>query len=263
MQNTVSLRALLFSSIICLNLFAQSEVESIHAPGLTERFPLRSIDRPSVMPTGIIQAETSLGLTGLKTVGWNIATQFGIVNKLEGSVSYDGLEFNAWEPKKIVRLGAKYNYFGINHVSFNATANVPLHILDGEVVQDFTLGLPTVFYNDYVAGCILGDLYNLRVRPTVEMAFGFPWWFGAQVYGNWWAMVESSFGKIKMENPKNDAKWAATGFWKALPATLSLTYAFNHYVDLGGNFGFGNIMEAKDSIKFGLTLSVRGGRLFG
>lgn len=238
------------------------------------RYPTRIIDRPAVIPTGIINIDTNAKLTveQLKTGSLDVATQFGVVKGLEGQFSYEGLKFNTKDKEgkdaavlaqRVVKLGAKYNYFNIPHVSFAASASLPIHILDGEIVQDVTLGLPVTFYNNYVAGSVLGSLLKLKMRPTVETSFDFPFWFGVQVHDNIWVMAESSFGKYEMKNEDNQATWKGTGFWKKLPATLTATYAFNNCFDLGANFGFDNVLEAKESFSFGLTFSARAGKIFG
>lgn len=267
MKNTISLfcaYSFLAISFLSFNLWSQtdSEVTEI-APISTLRYPTEALFRPSVMPTGIFSVDVNAKLRELKTVGISIGTQFGIIQNLHGEFSYDGVEFNEFVAHKKLNFGVKYNYLNISHVAFSAAAKLPVYIAhkDG-FIQDFTLGLPTVFYNNYVAGGILGDVFTLRMRPTVEAEFKFPVWFGAQIYGNLWADVSTSIGEIKLDNPKNQAEWNSTFFWKKLPATLSLLYAFNPYVDMGANFGFDDALKA-DKVFFGLSLSVRGGKLFG
>lgn len=129
------------------------------------------------MPTGTYNIDTTAKLTGLKTVGVDVASQFGIINKLEGHLSYDGFKINgqrngqnkAFLLERVVKLGAKYNYHSIKHVSFSATGALPVHIFDGEIIQDVTLGLPVTFYNNMVAAGILGDLFDLLAcDPTLK-----------------------------------------------------------------------------------------------
>ncbi len=259
MKKTLSFNIILFAVFSSLSLSAEEEA----------RYPLEAISRPSVMPTGIIAIDTGAKLSGLKTTSWDIGTKFGIVNKLEGQVGYDGVTFNDPEAKsttaftRTMNLGLKYNYGSIKHVSASVSAKTPLHIFDGEIVRSVTFGLPTVFYNDVMAGAILGDLFSLTMRPNIEVGFDFGWWYGYQIYGNLWADISSSFGSIEMKNPDNQASWKSSPFWKKLPATLTLLYAINHYFDVNANFGFDNVMKAKETMKFGVGLTIRAGSIFG
>jgi hypothetical protein len=279
MKDNISLKALLLLaiSLFSLNLFAQVSEPEVKTEThiLTERYPIRAIERPGVMPTGIIGVDTNVNLTGFKTVGISIGSKFGIVNHLEGQFSYDGVKFNkiidettkkrkAFVPERTINLGLKYNYLSIPNVSLSASLNAPFHILDeGEIFRDLTIGLPAVFYNDMMAGGVLGDLFTVTMRPNVELEFNFKYWYGVQVYGNWWAEISSSFGSLKLKNPANQAQITTAWLWQKLPVELSALYAFNHCMDLAGSFGFGDALKPGDSIKFGLTFSFRGGRLFG
>jgi hypothetical protein len=272
MKKTISFNMILLAAISSFNLSLSAEDAEIvgtdHDP-LNPRFSAQAISRPSVMPTGIIALDTGAKVTGLKTVKWDIKTRFGIVEKLEGQFGYDGVTFN--DPKATskadfsptINIGTKYNYLSINHISGSVSAKVPLHILDGEILRKVTFGLHTVFYNEVMAGGILDDVFSLTMRPNVEMAFNFDWWYGYQIYGNLWADINSSFGEIKMNNPDNQATWEKSAFWQKLPATLTLIYGFSPYFDVNANFGFDDTLEAKKTMKFGLGISVRGGRLFG
>jgi hypothetical protein len=270
MTHIVSFKTFFFAVIVFFSagLLAQSNegniahIKSKHI--LTERIPVRVLDR-GIMPTEIIQIDTNAKMMGLKTINLNVETQFGIINKLQGEFSYDGFDFNEFAIKRTVALGAKYNYLSIPHISFSASAQLPIHIYDGEIVRDVTFGIPVVFYNNLMAANILGKLFHFTMRGNMhdkmEVEFSFPFWYGIQIYENLWAMITTSFGSIKKED---SAKWAGEVFWKKLPAELSLTYAFNHYVDLSGNFGFKNIIQPeKSDMFFGITLSTRAGRLFG
>lgn len=275
MKTNTSL-ALVFVSSLCLlslNLVADNTAigcdgTSNESGALSERYSDKVIDRPSVMPVGIINFDTNVKSEKFDAYNLNVASQFGIVSRVQGELNYD-LDYRKAQGKPgltaehVISLGTKYNYLSIPHVSFSASASVPFHVRNGEIVKDMTIGLPVVFYNDVMAGCLLSNLLNLQMRPNVETTFNFPFWYGVQVYGNLWAMAESSFGKIAMKNPNNQAKWETLGFWKELPASLSLTYVINHYVDVGGNFGFGDTFKAKDTMMFGLSFSLRGGKLFG
>lgn len=269
MKKNISLTVLFCGliSLISINVIAEND------KNLIERFPTQAIARPGIMPTGIINIDTSIGLSDLKTVGLSFGTKFGIIKNLHGEFGYDGFEFNkpiqgqkeaeAFVAKRTVYLGAKYNYLSIPHISFSASVKLPLYIADGEIVRDFSVGLPVVFYNDRMAGGILDGILSIKMRPDRQMALNFPFWYGLQVYGNWWASVDSSFGNIKMERTNSKNNWETTGFWQAMPARLEVLYAFNNYLDLAGSLGFTDMFKPKDTLNLGLTLSIRGGRLFG
>lgn len=268
MKNIKLFKAVLISALTLLSVeLFSTNIES--ETGHKARFSTKVIDRPAVIPVGIINVDTNVKYTPIKALDLDAATQFGIVKDLEGHFSYAGIKYNGEKDdhkfwgERVVKLGARYNYFNIPHVSFSAAGSLPVHIFDHEIIQDFTVGVPVVFYNDIMAGGVLGNLFNLTMRPNIEMELKFPFWFGIQVYGDLWVMVESSFGKLKMENKKNQAKWVNSGFWRELPATLSATYAFNHYFDLGANAGFDNVFKAKDTFSVGLVFTFRAGRLFG
>lgn len=279
MKTNISLVKGLLSSIclFSLNLFADnSAIESqptvIESTTLTERFSDKVILRPGIMPVGIINFETGYTVKDIKSGSFsndfNVTGQFGIVKGLHGDVSYSGSfpsKSSAANPaENVVKLGTKYNYFGIDHVSFSASAKLPMHVMsNGEIVKDLIVGLPVVFYDNLMAGSILGDVFTLTMRPNLAANFNFDFWYGIQAYGNLWAMLESSFGNVQMTNDANQAKWEAVPFWKKLPATLSLTYVFNHYFDVGANFGFSDVLKASETIKFGVNLAVRAGSIFG
>jgi len=261
-------------SVLSLNVTAQVASDDIATTHhLTERFPIKVIDRPSAMPTGIVQFDVTARAMGVKSLNLQASSKFGIADKWQGEVSYDGLDFKFGkdEPEKfhahrIVNLGTKYNYLGIPHVSFSAAAKLPIHIWDKEIVQDVTFGLPTVFYNEYVAGGVLSDVLTLTLhKPGVK--FDFPFWFGGQITNNFWVEINSSFGSVSMENKNDTNVWESTGFWKKLPVRLEAIYAFNHYFDLGAHFGFQDVLAGEkkvvDGMYFGLTFTARAGRLFG
>jgi hypothetical protein len=253
-------------SLMAMHLIAQEEPALIGEAQAQQdaRYPLEAINRPSVMPVGIFGIDAHSKLKNYKTVSIDAGINFGIVNKLQGSFSYDGLEINDFKAHRTVNLGTKYNYWGMPHISASLAANLPIHIADdGEIIREFTVGLPTVFYNKHVAGGILGDLFTLTMRPNIEMEFKFPLWFGGQIYGNLWGELSSSFGNIKMKNEKNQASWEAKAFWQEMPAKMTFLYAINHYFDLGVNAGFDNVMKAKDSFGVGMSFTVRGGKIFG
>lgn len=268
MKKTISFNVVLFALISSLNLSINAEENAAH-DSANLRYSLRGIDRPSIMPTGIVSIETAANVKGLKTTVWDVNTKFGIINKLEGQFGYDGVTFNdpnaknAAEFSRSLSVGVKYNYFSINHISASASSKLPIYVLDGEIVRDVNFGLPVVFYNSLMAGSIFGDIFKLTMRPNVEMTFDFSWWYGLQVYGNLWADISSSFGKIEMKNPNNQADWKNTPFWKELPLTLTLLYGINPYLDVTGNFGFENTLNAKETMKFGVGLNFRAGKLFG
>ncbi|HXW53792.1 MAG TPA: hypothetical protein VEL47_06780 [Myxococcota bacterium] len=276
MENNISKAIIAIAiSVLSLNLAAESidDAESIKAHHGMERFPEKIVDRPSTLPTGIVQVDTKVKVSGLSTLNLQASTTFGIVDKLQGEFGYDGLDFHfdkkeVFEAKRTVNLGLKYNYLGIPHVSFSAAGNLPLHIWDGEIVKDFTVGLPVVFYNEFLAGGVLADLFQLTMRPEQGVKFDFPFWFGVQIVGNFWAQIKSSFGRITMDSQGESAPWKSVtkGFWQRLPLELEATYAFNHYFDLGANFGFDDVLakgKITDTMFFGLIFTARGGRLFG
>jgi len=233
------------------------------------RYPLKVIDRPSVMPTKIIGISLNTSYKHEdKSVNADINTDFGLANHLQGSFSWDGFAINTrdaqFDVKRTVNLGLKYNYLScVPHVSLSATLRVPFHIWSGEILRDMTIGLPTVFYNDLMAGGLLGDLFTLTMRDKVAMKFDFKWWYGIQVYGNLWAAIDSSFGSVELKNLNNKGDLVTKAFWQELPLNLELVYAFNHYFDLGVNFGFSDALKAKDTFKAGLTFTARAGKLFG
>lgn len=277
MRKTVLFKVLLVSAIACLsidllaqNTDAQAAQHQAENHALTDRYPTQNILRPGIMPTGIFAVDTTGSMNSKQEVNLKFATEFGIVNHLQGEFSYDGFDFNKFEAKdkfgaqKTVNLGAKYNYFSVPHISASVSGNVPIHF-DDHIIRNFSIGLPLTFYNDLMAGSVLGgELFDLTMRPHVAMAFNFKYWYGIQVYGDFWAKLDGSFGELKMPNEKGQAqKWEGTGFWQKLPLNLSALYAFNHYVDLGANFGVKDALNAKETYNFGLTLSVRGGRIFG
>ncbi len=109
-------------SVLSLNLVA----ETVNADEGKERFPVKIIDRPSTIPTGIVQVDAKVKVSALNTLNVQASTRFGIVDKWQGEFGYDGLDFNfskgnTFEAKHTVNLGAKYNYLGIPHVSFSAS----------------------------------------------------------------------------------------------------------------------------------------------
>lgn len=266
MKNAMFVKAGLWSAmcLIANNVLA-AEGEGTH------RFPMRIIDRPAVMPTGTYNVDITGNLTGLKTIGVDAASQFGVVNKVEGHLSLDGFKINGQYKGKdtpfflerVVKIGAKYNYHSMRHVSFAASTSLPIHVMDGEIIQDVTFGLPITFFNHMAAGQILGDVFNLRMRPNIEMGFNFPYWFGVQAYGNLWVQMKSSLAELKLDNKNNQAKWDSKGFWQKLPLTISATYAITNHFDLGGHFGFEDAFKAKETFLLGVTFSAHGGKIFG
>ncbi len=254
--------------LVSVNLFADNAG--------TVRYTDKVIDRPSIMPVGIINFETGVQIKSDKpedkelarSTNLSIAAQFGIVENVQGEVGYDGMfpfKPTATEHSaNTLTLGTKYNYFSFPHISLSAGVKLPMHIHDkGEIVREVKIGLPSVFYNDIMAGSIFSNLLTINMRPNVGLELDFNFWYGLQIYGKLWGMVNSSFATVKMINVDNQAKWETEPFWKKLPADLSLTYVINHYIDVGANFGFGNALKAADTMNFGAQFSIRGGRIFG
>ncbi|MCA9508864.1 MAG: hypothetical protein KC505_10630 [Myxococcales bacterium] len=258
----------IISSVVGLFLLATLFNFQVQAsPNMALRYPLRAIERPSVTPVGIISIEPRAN--GLKKYDVDLNTRFGIAEKIEGQFGYDGVTFN--DPnseksanfKKTVTAGIRYNYLSINQISASLDFKLPIHIFDGEIIKDVTIGLPTVFYNDLMAGGILGDVFWLQMRDNIEMSFDLAWWYGIQVYGNLWADISSSLGKFQMKNPNKQATWENLPFWKELPLTLTLLYCFNPFVDMTLSAGFDNALKAKDTFNVGLGFNFRAGKLFG
>jgi len=268
--NTLMKRSILLKITTCaaisltLSSIGYSELKA------EARYPTEVINRPSVMPTEMVGINLDTGVEKLRTVNLGLRTEFGLVENLEGRFGWDGFGIDTKAQgksklniKRTVNLGLKYNYLSVPHVSLSATLKVPLHIFDGEILREVTVGPPVVFYNRTMAGGILNDLFTLTMREHVAARFDFKWWYGVQVYGNLWADINSSFGHIELNNPKNVASVQAKGFWHELPVGLGLVYAFNNYFDLGANAGFDNALDAKNTFNFGLTFTARAGRLFG
>lgn len=257
----------IWAVVLCFSVtksFAETnDAIAMVAKRAVERFPTQVINRPGIMPVGIVEAKVNSKLSNLKTVGLSVDSQFGIAKDFSGQLGYEGLEFNEWQVKNTVNLGLAYNYFGVNHISGSFTFKVPFHVTDDHIVKDLTIGVPLTFYNNVMAGSILGDVFTLNMRPQKEMAFNFNWWYGYQVYGDIWASVSSSLGEIAMKNTKGQATWEAQGFWKKLPLTLDVVYALNHYFDIGGVVGFNDVLKPKDTFVAGLNFAMRGGKLFG
>jgi hypothetical protein len=247
-------------SSITLGLF------SFAAQGVEVRYPTAAIDRPGIMPVGIISIVLGAQLKHLKTLGFGVNTEFGLANKLQGSLGWDGFSFDIKAKEKevqvvkAVNLGLKYNYFSAPHISLSASIKAPFHVWDGEILRDLIFGLPTTFYNNIMAVGILSDFFRLTMRPQLAAQLDFNWWYGLQVYGDLWAELSSSFGRVRMVKGK---KVEAVSVWKELPLTLNFIYAFNHHFDMGLNVGFTNAIKAKDTFNIGLNFTTRAGRLFG
>lgn len=270
-KNTLSFKAIVIAAVSGISSFAHADEGVAAAAQLkgVERYPSQYIARPGIMPTEIVGVTSNFTVSQAdkgQKFGLNLGMETGIVKHLEAQLSYDGVEFNNSKAKALrtFNVGAAYNFFRIPHMSSTFTASLPLHVADGEILQQVNFGPSATFYNDVMAGSILGGSFvTLKMRPKVEMALNFKWWYGYQVYGDFWAQVSSSFGRVEMKNKDNQAKWETAGFWKELPAKLTMIYAFNNYFDLGANAGFDNVFKAKDTFTFGLNLGVRAGKVFG
>lgn len=264
MKSNFRIKALVLAvvSLIGVQSFADEGVSTPATAGVA-RYSTQVINRPGITPTkmGIFTLDSQV--KELKTVGVSLRSEFGIVKNLEGKFGYDGVEFNKWNAKNTFNLGAQYKYFGMSHMGNSVALSLPVHVGKGEIIRSLSVGLPTTFYNDVMAGGILGDVFTLTMRPNIEMAFDFKWWYGYQVYGDFWANIKSSFGQFGMENENGQGQWAGQGFWKKLPLELEMTYALNHYFDVGGNVGFKDIFKARDTFVFGLNLAMRAGKVFG
>lgn len=264
--NTLMKRSILFRNtlILAISLIFGSVGFSLEA-----RYPTKVIDRPSVLPENIFSMGLDAGLENLQTLNFSVNTKLGLGKNLEAQLSWNGLAIDTKAKedklhiKRIVNLGLKYNFLGVPHVSQSITLNVPLHIYSGEILREFSVGTPIVFYNQHMAGGLLGDLFTLTMRKHIAARFDFKWWYGAQIYGNLWADLSGSFGHVTLNSDKNLADVEAKAFWQELPLSLGVIYAFNNYFDLGANAGFSNVLKAKDTFNFGLTFTARAGRLFG
>lgn len=253
------------SLLIAINLI------SVGLSAQEVRYSDRIIERPGIMPVGIINFDTNISLKkfngaenkNLRTLNVDLATQFGIVRNLHGEISWGGLDFNDFKANKSVTLATKYQYLSLPHTALSAKVSLPVHIYDGEIIREITFGLPSVFYTDHVVGGILHNLFTLTMRDNIKTTFKFPVWFGAQVYDKWWAAIDSSFGVIHSEKVNGTMKTESTPFWEVLPLNMQVAYVVNHCFDIGANFGFEDTFKAKDTMKIGLLFSFRAGRLFG
>lgn len=250
-------------SLITIDLVAEP-VEKTRAA----RIPTRMIDRPPVMPTKTIQFDLTGTVTGLEKGNLKLDSQFGIVKNLQGEFGFKGINFNPTQFVAESYLGARYSYLSLAHVGFSASVNLPIYFKD-HIIRDVTLGLPITFFNNVMAGQVLGDLLKITMRPNVELELQLPWWYGVQIYGNLWGKIASRFMRFKVHNPDNAAQRVFKPFWEELPLDLNLVYAINHYVDIAGTFGFNDLIKfaktdgSNKDMYFGLTLSLRGGKLFG
>lgn len=263
MKSNFTIKALVFSlaTLVAAQVLANEDAVAA-VTTKAPRFSTKVIDR-GITPTGIVNVKLNSQVNNLKTVGLNVGSDFGIVKNLEGKFSYDGVEFNKWNATNTFNLGAQYKYFGMSNMSNSLSLNLPIHVgRNAEIVQSLTVGLPTVFFNNVMAFGILGDALTWTMRPDIKLAFDLKWWYGYQVYGDFWAQLSSSFGTFGMDNNKGQGTWSGEGFWKKLPLSLDMTYALNHYFDVGANVGFNDVFKS-DSFTFGLNLAMRAGKLFG
>jgi hypothetical protein len=245
----------LFSFLLALfSLSVLAETEEL-------RIPLKNIDRPGIMPTKIVSIDVDGSLKNLKTVDLSFSSKFGITKGLEGQFGYEGFQINPFEAKTTFKLGLKYNYLALHGFSAYLTAKLPVYIFD-HIIRDVTVGLPVTFYNHFMAGGFFGDLLKIQMRPNVAAELNFKTWIGFQVVGNLWAELETSFGKVELNNPHNQAKAKATWFWQSLPLELSLLYGVIPHLDIGASVGYGNIIKLED-LSIGLKLTIRAGKLFG
>jgi hypothetical protein len=255
-------------SFLSINSFATTDGEEavLSASAPTVRYSTRMIDRPGIMPTEMFGVDVNFSRSSTKKYGVDIAAEVGIVDHLQAMLSYGGVDttdFKAFEPKKAVTLGLKYNYFSMPNFSTSIDAKLPINF-SGDIVKEFTVGLPTTFYNDVMAGSLFGDLFTLKVRPNVAFDVDFKWWYGYQVYGDFWAQLNSSFGKVAMKNPNNQATWENEVFWKVLPLRVTGVSALNNYFDVSANAGFDNVLDkASDNFFIGVGFTARGGSIFG
>lgn len=271
MKNYFSLKLKSYGllALFSANIAAQGE----------SRYPLRMIDRPGIVPTGIINVDIDSKLkfvkvpgteNKVKSVDMGFSSTFGIVKGLQGSFGYEGFHFNHLEEGKTettgfsagksLSLSAKYNYLALPGFSAYVSAKLPIYFTD-HIIRDFTVGVPVTFYNSFLAFGGLGDLFTLTMRKDISAKLDFAAWFGVQVYGNFWAELNTSFGNIYFPNKDGQDKMIGTGFWKSLPVDVSLLYGLNPYMDISASAGFGNAIKA-ENFNIGLKITLRAGQLF-
>lgn len=232
------------------------------------RFPLEVINRPGVLPTHIFQSTMGLNFRAPSDVLANVKFEYGVLQNLQTSLSFDGLAFReAKVGEKSLTLGGKYSMWGRHlagpwGVSQSVALDLPFHF-QRQFIYDITAGLPTVFYTDRMAMGVGHSLLHLSYKKYFEMDVPFKFWVGAQVYGKTWADLSSSFGRLSIVNTKGQGTFVGKGFWQELPLTLTVIHAMNPSFDVKAYGGFGDVLKAKQTFEVGFDMVVRGGRLFG
>jgi hypothetical protein len=256
----------LFSKVwlISLVLCSGHLLAETHTSHQALRVSKRVIERPAVMPIGIINIDSKLQWNDFNTLGVSASSQFGVLRHMEGYFNYNGFDLYASNDKAFkAEIGAKYNYFNIAHTSFSAKASLPVRVSGGIINRDIALGFPITLYNNKMAGGFLDRLVTITMKPTVNVALEFPIWFGIQAYRDLWLQVDISLAKLSLtKQAGKDSSWVSKGFWEELPISVSGTYGLTNRFDIGANFGFSNLLKPKDSFELGATLSARLGRLY-
>lgn len=231
------------------------------------RYPLEAINRPSVLPTHVFQSTMGMTFKAPSDVGANVKFEYGIFEKFQTSLSFDGLAFReAKASEKGFTVGGKYSMWGRHlggawGVSQSVALDLPFHF-QRQFFYDVTAGLPTVFYTNRIAVGVGHSLLHLSYKKYFEMDVPFKFWVGGQVFGNTWADLSSSFGRLGLENTKGQGAFVAKGFWQELPLTLTVIHAMGPSFDVKGFGGFNNVMKANETFEVGFDLVLRGGRLF-
>ncbi len=269
MKITISRESLVFTllmGLISAGLFAQAEntpsVEAQLEPTL--RYSTKVIDR-GTLPVGIVSVTPKVKLS--KHAEFSIGSEFGITKGWAGRFGYDGFELThykmGFKAKRTINIGSVFDVYSNSFMVNKFEASLPIHILDGEIIRDVTIGTPVVFYNHMMAGGILSDVLTLTMRENVAAKLDFNFWYGVQVTDSFWADVSSSLGTVDIKNPKNQATTETSWIWKKPSASINGIYVINPYVDVSANFGADNFREFNKTMKMGLSMTLRGGKIFG
>lgn len=238
------------------------------------RYPMEVINRPGVLPTGIYSIKTALDVvnntgkdnTKSKDLELSVSSEMGLAKGWLGKFSYDGValhNFNAPYAKRTVKIGVKRDLYANSFMSKAFEVSLPIHIWDKEIVRDVTFGVPVTFFNSKMAGGILSDVFTLTMRENMAFKFTFDFWYGIQVADRVWTSIESSVGNINIINEAKQASLETSWIWQKPKATLGVTYVLNPHIDLQANFGCDNARDFANSVKGGIAVTWRGGKLFG
>lgn len=254
----------MFRIIVFLKLLPFIIIPVLGNASNSSHYPIKIINRPSTMTPGILETNLSTGISGDGSLSTAINAALGLASNLEAQFEYGGIAFNKFELSDRFGLGIKYKYLSIPHVSFSLEGRLPLYV-DEYVFKDFTISLPTVFYNDFMAGGILGNLFTITVNPNIEFQLDLPFWVGFQANENLWISASSSFGRINLENKNKQAEFVSHMFWNRLPLGLEATYAVNEHFDVGVSLKANDLLtntNFKDTLYAGVNLTFRSSDLF-